>query len=67
MLVFRKTAANVEEVGSRQQVETLRREEKIQGRALAALDNKVQQMNERATKLEEERATLEVQKDEVRS
>ncbi|GJJ15239.1 hypothetical protein Clacol_009515 [Clathrus columnatus] len=60
-----KTSANVQEVESRQQLETLRRDEKTQARALTVLQDKIKQFNERNEKLEEEQTSLQTQKDEL--
>jgi hypothetical protein len=55
----------VQEVEARQQLETLRRDEKTQGRTLFGLNAKVAHFEERKTTLDEEKVTQRTKKAEV--
>jgi structural maintenance of chromosome 1 len=55
----------MQEVESRQQLETLRRDEKTQARSLANINEKLVQFEERKGKLEEEQGILSTRKIEV--
>jgi structural maintenance of chromosome 1 len=55
----------VKEVEARQQLDTLRRDEKTQTRALANVNEKVSQFEGRKQKLDEERTNLGEKKTEV--
>jgi chromosome segregation ATPase len=55
----------VEQIEARQQLETLRREDKTHGRALAGASEKVSQFDGRKQKLDEEKASLTEKKTEV--
>ena len=57
----------MERIEARQQLETLRREEKTQGRALAGISEKVSQFEGRKQKLDEEKAGSTEKKTEVSS
>ncbi|KAF8587801.1 condensin complex subunit SMC1 [Ramaria rubella] len=60
-----KAEANIQEIETRQQLDTLRREEKTQGRALASVSEKVNQFEGRKHKLDEEKASLVAKKAEL--
>ncbi|KAF8525826.1 condensin complex subunit SMC1 [Hysterangium stoloniferum] len=60
-----KAAANIQEVETRQQLETRRRDEKTQGRALTSLNEKIAHFEERKTKLDEEKVTQSTKKAEL--
>jgi predicted nucleic acid-binding Zn-ribbon protein len=55
----------VEQIDARQQLETLRRDEKTQGRALASVNEKVSHLDGRKQKLDEEKNSLVEKRQEV--
>ena len=57
----------MQQIEVRQQLETRRREEKTQSRALAGISEKVNQFEGRKQKLDEEKISLTEKKTEVRS
>ena len=61
----RKAGANVQEVQARQQLDSLRRDEKAQHRALLGINEKVGQFEGRKQKLDEEKASMGEKKTEV--
>jgi structural maintenance of chromosome 1 len=65
-LRFSKASASILAVDERQSLESLTREEKVAGRALAQLREKEQEFEERKANLEEELQSLNTKRQEVR-
>lgn len=63
---FSKASASILAVDERQSLESLTREEKVAGRALAQLREKEQEFEERKANLEEELQSLNTKRQEVR-